>query len=141
MNATGGAFIRDLLPIVEDLPGVLFELIPHSGIRHRPLQVEFGLARPRHRRQARKGVLVRKLSADDVRDICKLRRLFELSALDLAVQGHEDLQTAEISKVLAAAERAATAGDWMEVGTANLRFHALIVDIHAVRGSRRSSAG
>jgi DNA-binding GntR family transcriptional regulator len=80
--------------------------------------------------EARKGAVVRKLSADDVRDIYKLRRLFELSALDLAAQGHVELQTSEIGEVLAAAEQAASAGDWIEVGTANLRFHALIVDIH-----------
>jgi DNA-binding GntR family transcriptional regulator len=80
--------------------------------------------------EAHKGVIVRELTADDVHDIYKLRRMFELSALDLAIEGQLKLDVMEIGAMVAEAELAAEDGRWMEVGTANLKFHAVIVDIH-----------
>jgi DNA-binding GntR family transcriptional regulator len=80
--------------------------------------------------EAHKGVIVRGLTADDVHDIYKLRRMFELSALDLAIEGQRKLDITEIGAMVAEAELAAEDGQWMEVGTANLKFHAVIVDIH-----------
>jgi DNA-binding GntR family transcriptional regulator len=80
-----------------------------------------------------KGVTVRWLTEDDVTDIYKIRRMFELSVLDLAAQGQMELTASmrdEISKLVTAAEAAADRGEWAEVGTANLRFHALIVGVH-----------
>jgi DNA-binding GntR family transcriptional regulator len=80
-----------------------------------------------------KGVTVRWLTPEDVLDIYKMRRMFELSALDLAIQGRIELTKdalAEIGGLVAAAEEAAENGAWEEVGTANLRFHGLIVELH-----------
>jgi DNA-binding GntR family transcriptional regulator len=80
--------------------------------------------------EAHKGVIVRELTADDVQDIYQLRRMFELSALDLAIEGQRKLGITEIGAMVAEAELAAGEGRWMEVGTANLKFHAVIVGIH-----------
>ena len=80
-----------------------------------------------------KGVTVSWLTADDVLDIYKIRRMFELSVLDLAVQGQLELaknELGEIGTLLAEAETAAANGDWAQVGTANLRFHGLLVEMH-----------
>src|ERR1700758_2873006 len=46
-----------------------------------------------------KGVTVRWLSPDDVHDIYKLRRMFELSALDLLIQGQEKLGKDELDAI------------------------------------------
>jgi DNA-binding GntR family transcriptional regulator len=80
--------------------------------------------------EAHKGVLVRELTADDVHDIYRLRRMFELSALDVAIEGHHELDVQGIGAMVEQAEHAASGAQWMEVGTANLRFHAVIVEIH-----------
>ena len=79
-----------------------------------------------------KGVTVRWLTADDVLDIYKIRRMFELSVLDLAAQGRLEPKNelGEIGTLLMEAETAAANGDWAEVGTANLRFHGLLVEMH-----------
>jgi DNA-binding GntR family transcriptional regulator len=80
-----------------------------------------------------KGVTVSWLTADDVLDIYKIRRMLELSVLDLAAQGQLELaekELGEIGTLIAAAETAAANGDWAEVGTANLRFHGLLVEMH-----------
>jgi DNA-binding GntR family transcriptional regulator len=77
-----------------------------------------------------KGVMVRELTADDVRDIYQLRRLFELSAFDLAIETRKLLDVTQIGKTVAEGERLASDGLWLEVGTANLRFHEVIVGIH-----------
>jgi DNA-binding GntR family transcriptional regulator len=80
-----------------------------------------------------KGVIVRWLTGDDVADIYKVRRMFELSVIDLAIQGQLQLTASirdEMGRCVAAAEEAAERDEWAEVGTANLRFHALLVEMH-----------
>jgi len=80
-----------------------------------------------------KGVTVRWLTADDVLDIYKIRRMFELSVLDLAAEGQLEPvknELGEIGTLLTEAETAAANGDWAVVGTANLRFHGLLVEMH-----------
>lgn len=72
-----------------------------------------------------KGVAVRRLTAADVGDIYRLRTLLELSALDTLPGDLAPLRAA-----VDMAGRAADAGDWILVGTANLRFHAAIVGLH-----------
>jgi DNA-binding GntR family transcriptional regulator len=64
--------------------------------------------------ETHKGVMVRRLTADDVRDIYKLRRMFELTAIDLAIGGHHGLEVVELSEIVAAAEQAAEDGLWSE---------------------------
>jgi len=73
-----------------------------------------------------RGVFVRSLSADDVVDLYRMRRVLECAAIRSA----GELSTATVEPVLAAveqAEQAAATGDWLAVGTANMRFHHAIV--------------
>jgi DNA-binding GntR family transcriptional regulator len=80
--------------------------------------------------EAHKGVMVRDLSEDDIRDIYQLRRMFELSAFDLAIETGQKLELPQIAAVVAEAHGLATAGKWREAGTANLRFHEVLVGMH-----------
>ena len=77
-----------------------------------------------------KGVIVRELTVDDVHDIYQLRRMFELAAFDLATETQQALDLEEFGRTVAEAEFAARDEQWLEVGTANLRFHEVIVSIH-----------
>lgn len=77
-----------------------------------------------------KGVMVKMLTVDDVRDIYNLRRIFELNALDLAVEDRHRLNVGELGDLATMGERAAEAGHWTDAGTVNLRFHAEIVETH-----------
>jgi DNA-binding GntR family transcriptional regulator len=80
-----------------------------------------------------KGVTVRWLTPEDVLDIYKVRRMFELSVLDLVISGRSELvkeRLDEIGRLITDAEAAAANGDWADVGTANLRFHRLLVQMH-----------
>lgn len=80
-----------------------------------------------------KGVTVRWLTSDDVTDIYKMRRMFELGIFDLAIGGQLKIPSAihdEIGRLVTSAEAAAARRDWAEVGTANLRFHAILVSMH-----------
>jgi DNA-binding GntR family transcriptional regulator len=88
--------------------------------------------------EAHRGVTVRRLTADDVTDIYRLRRMFELTAVELADAdggggaggpGHA-LDVGAIGDLVGAAERAAETGRWKDVGTLNLRFHERIVGAH-----------
>jgi DNA-binding GntR family transcriptional regulator len=81
-----------------------------------------------------KGVTVRWLTPEDVTDIYQIRRMFELGVLDLALGGQLKLTRDtlnEIGGLLTRTEAAVRDGDWAgEVGTANLRFHGLLVELH-----------
>ncbi len=75
-----------------------------------------------------RGVFVRSLSAPDVRDLYRFRRLLEPAA----VRAAGDLSLAALAPVRAAVERgegAAADDDWAAVGTANLRFHQALVGL------------
>lgn len=91
----------------------------------RTLTAEHLLAHEPH-----KGVVVRELTADDVRDIYRLRHMFELSAFDLAIQTGQRFDLAQIGATVSDAELMAREQRWLDVGTANLRFHEVIVGIH-----------
>jgi DNA-binding GntR family transcriptional regulator len=77
-----------------------------------------------------KGVLVCELSEDDIHDIYRLRRMFELSAFDLVIETGLKPDLPQIAAVVAQAQLLASGGSWLEAGTANLRFHEVIVGIH-----------
>lgn len=80
-----------------------------------------------------RGVFVRTLSADDVRDIYAMRRILELAAvrnLRSAPAGALDA----VRQAVRSAEEAATRADWFAVGTANMRFHQAVAEL---AGSRR----
>lgn len=80
--------------------------------------------------ETHKGVSVRRLGADDVRDIYRLRRMLELSAVDLIEAGAATADQAALRQAVDGGERAALAGRWLDVGTENLMFHKAIVAAH-----------
>lgn len=79
-----------------------------------------------------RGVFVRTLDADDVRDIYTTRRLVECAAV--RTEGAPPQAVTEIRAAVEAAETAVAESRWHDVGTADLRFHSAIV---ALAGSRR----
>lgn len=78
-----------------------------------------------------RGVFVRLLRAEDVRDLYRLRRLLELEAVRSAGPSPD---TAALRAAVAEGEAAAAAGRWPAVGTANMRFHQALA---ALAGSPR----
>lgn len=85
--------------------------------------------------EVNRGMTVRGLEPADVADIYRLRRFFELAAVD-ELAGGAPLDAAGMRAAVDAAEAAATAAEWGAVGTQNLRFHELLVAVH---GSPRVS--
>ncbi|WP_305782631.1 GntR family transcriptional regulator [Symbioplanes lichenis] len=86
-------------------------------------------------RQPHRGVFVATLSPAQIADIYRVRALLECSALG---QAPTDPPRAEgLRAAVTEAERAAAAGDWRGVGTANMHFHEQIV---ALAGSPRLDA-
>ncbi len=95
-----------------------FRLLSHEGL----------LVHRLHR-----GVFVPELDEDDLIDLYRLRRTIECDV----VRRLERVEAAALTPLhddLAAAEAAARSGDWVAVGTANMRFHRHLV---ALGGSRR----
>lgn len=87
--------------------------------------------------EVHKGVAVRRLVEADVRDIYRLRRLLELSALDLLDPQASNLDITAMQQCVVKGVEAGDQGDWVGAGTANLLFHAQIVALH---GSPRMDA-
>jgi len=80
-----------------------------------------------------RGVFVRALSTEDVRDIYTMRRILELAAvrnLRNAPAGALDA----VRHAVESAEEAAGRADWLAVGTANMRLHQAVAEL---TGSRR----
>ncbi len=74
-----------------------------------------------------RGVFVRTLSADDIRDLYRFRQILETATVRAA-----DLSPTTLAPVRSAVEegeRAAADGDWAGVGTANMRFHQALVGL------------
>jgi len=83
--------------------------------------------------QLNRGVFVRVVDVDDLRDLYRVRRVIECAAL----REITEVPPAAIEGMKAAvldADQAAVEGRWPDVGTANLRFHQRIV---ALTGSPR----
>ncbi|MFI6292749.1 GntR family transcriptional regulator [Nonomuraea sp. NPDC050790] len=78
-----------------------------------------------------RGVFVRVLSAEDVADLYRVRRVLQDAAVRRRPTG---AALAVIREAVADAERAAAADDWRGVGTANIRFHQALA---AMNGSPR----
>jgi len=73
-----------------------------------------------------RGVTVRGMTHDDVRDIFTVRRTLQFRAIELsayASRQHMD----ELDRWVTDGEKGALTGDWLAVGTASLRFHLAIV--------------
>ena len=81
-----------------------------------------------------RGVFVRRLDVEDVRDLYRLRHILECGAVRRAAQagGGQPPTAAGMEAVQAAvreAEAAAAEGRWVDVGTANMHFHQAIVGL------------
>ncbi|MFG1943232.1 GntR family transcriptional regulator [Nonomuraea sp. NPDC048826] len=74
-----------------------------------------------------RGVFVRVLSAEDVSDLYRVRRVLEGAAVRRTPPPEA---MALIREAVADAERAAAADDWRAVGTANIRFHQALVTLN-----------
>jgi DNA-binding GntR family transcriptional regulator len=75
-----------------------------------------------------RGVFVRVLDTDDLRDLYRVRRLIECSA----IRDLKEIPPAAAERLEAAVrsgEKAAEENRWTDVGTANLRFHQAIVSL------------
>ncbi|GAA2474719.1 GntR family transcriptional regulator [Winogradskya humida] len=83
-------------------------------------------------RQPHRGVFVASLSPAQIADIYRVRVLLECSALSQAPT--DPPRAAGLRTAVDDAGRAADAGDWRAVGTANMHFHEQIV---ALAGSPR----
>ncbi len=80
-----------------------------------------------------RGVFVRILTVEDLVDIYRVRRLLECAALrGLGAPPHP---LAGLEAAVSAGEKAAHAGAWRDLGTANIRFHQEVV---ALAGSPRT---
>ncbi|MBX6383809.1 MAG: GntR family transcriptional regulator [Microbispora sp.] len=77
-----------------------------------------------------RGVFVRKLAAADVADIYAMRRILETAGVRAAAQAQPEA-VREVRKHVDAGQAAAEAGDWVAVGTANMRFHRAITALLA----------
>ena len=110
--------LREALGVSRNTLREAFRLLSHEGL----LSHEFN-----------RGVFVRTLSIEDVRDLYAIRRILELAAvrnLKAAPPGALD----RIREALENAEAAAAEDRWFEVGTANMRFHQAVAGL---AGSRR----
>lgn len=75
-----------------------------------------------------KGVMVRRLGSDDVRDLFKVRRTLELQAIVVS-KPLSEYQSDQMLEALEAAELAREREDWRAVGTHGLAFHQHIVGL------------
>lgn len=92
-----------------------------------------------------RGVFVRSLTPEDVRDVYRVRRLLETAAIRYAAQDtrpnagpHPGL--AALRSAVEDGEAAQQGVDWPAVGTANMRFHqalSAVVDSHRVDETMR----
>ncbi|USQ80401.1 GntR family transcriptional regulator [Ornithinimicrobium faecis] len=95
-----------------------FRLLAHDGL----LVHEFN-----------RGVFVPRVSAADVRDVYRLRRIVEPQVVrGLLLPDRHRL--GRVREAVAQAREAATAGDWPQAGTGNMHFHRRLV---ALAGSPR----
>lgn len=76
-------------------------------------------------RRPYRGVFVRVVTVADVEDIFRTRRLLEPLGVDTLVR--DPAAAGSLLDIVAAAEEAAAALDWRQVGTANLDLHRAIV--------------
>ncbi|GLW98079.1 GntR family transcriptional regulator [Microtetraspora sp. NBRC 16547] len=80
-----------------------------------------------------RGMFVRRLTAADVVDIYRMRRPLEAAGLRAAGAAPAEA-VREVGRRVEEGRAAAEAGDWVGVGTANMRFHRAVA---ALLGSRR----
>jgi len=81
----------------------------------------------------RRGVFVKALTQEDVREIHNLRRMLEFAALEIAVERFGDEDVAELDRHVGAMESAGADGGVSEFAAADLRFHRALFE----RGGNR----
>ncbi|TDD78966.1 GntR family transcriptional regulator [Actinomadura rubrisoli] len=69
-----------------------------------------------------RGVFVRRVTADGLADLYRVRRILECEGVRCAASAPAGA-LARVEAAVADGERAAAAGDWAGVGTADIRFH------------------
>jgi DNA-binding GntR family transcriptional regulator len=94
-----------------------FRLLTHEGL----------LVHHLHR-----GVFVPELDEDDLTDLYRLRRTIECDVVR-RLEGLDPVRMRPLHHDVAAGEDAARRGDWVAVGTANMRFHQHLVALAASR--------
>lgn len=120
------------------------QLRPGAQVTELELSTAFGISRNTLReafqiligerllvREPHRGVFVRVLTADDVRDIYAFRRLVECAALLRPAHG---AGLEQMRDAVREGRAGSAARDWPSVGTADVRFHLGVI---AVAGSRR----
>jgi DNA-binding GntR family transcriptional regulator len=125
------------------------ELPPGTPLREIALSEALGVSRNTVREALRlldheglvdyhihRGVAVRRLSKDDLRDLYLTREVVQLAALTFSSAAPPEALEA-ISRVVSEAEEAAAAGDWSTVATLDIVFHQKIVELI---GSERVNA-
>ncbi|WP_163510225.1 GntR family transcriptional regulator [Fodinicola acaciae] len=127
--------------VAEDLRRRITEghLPPGTQLRDVALAAEMGVARHTLRGalrlleyeglltyQMHKGVVVKALSTMDVREIYRVRRTLELSAIEHSALVTEG-ELSRLDATVRAAELAVSGQEWNRVGTASLRFHQALV--------------
>jgi DNA-binding GntR family transcriptional regulator len=112
--------LREALGVSRNTLREAFRLLSHEGL----LAHEFN-----------RGVFVRVLKADDVRDLYVLRRILECAAVRDANSAPPGALEA-VRDAVEAAEVAAKEDSWFAVGTQNMRFHQALAGL---AGSRRVS--
>jgi DNA-binding GntR family transcriptional regulator len=75
-----------------------------------------------------RGVFVRQLSEDDLRDLYAVRLQLECGALRSATKPTAE-ELALIRRTVEAGAAAAATSDWLDVGTASIQFHLRVVDL------------
>jgi DNA-binding GntR family transcriptional regulator len=116
---------------------------PRTPLRDAAIAEEFGVSRNTVREalrllrndglvvhQLNKGVIVRSITAEDVRDIYVVRRTLELRAIDDSSVASNELLAA-LPEAVAESEAAAERGVWRDVGTASLELHRRVVALLA----------
>ncbi|WP_370944828.1 GntR family transcriptional regulator [Amycolatopsis sp. cg5] len=74
-----------------------------------------------------RGVSVRKPTVEDVRDIYRVRKLIECSAVQALTKRPAEYEA--LAKAVADGDLAAREGRWRDLGTANIHFHGAIASL------------
>lgn len=112
--------LTDVLRVSRNTLREAFRLLTHEGL----------LVHELHR-----GVFVRELHEDDLKDLYRLRYTIECGALRSLVD-LDSLRLRGLYDDVAASESAVRRGDWVAVGTSNMRFHR---DLVALADSPRTN--
>lgn len=110
-------------------------LVRALGVSRNTLREAFRLLSHEHlvAHELHRGVFVRRLTADDVVDLYRVRRILEGAGVRACAGAPEAARAATLEAVVAG-EQAAAQDRWSDVGTANMRFHEALA---ALAGSPR----